>query len=836
MAAHVPWGTPAGAGRTGRMPMTNPSEMLDALVRLAGAQGESDVDDALSDRSLADACWKPLGGDDNNYATVSNQQSDPINALCEKPINSMDHVLLRKCREAGDDPESAAAPRTMREAVERYLGAPGGDASKLDDESQRRLAENVLVAADGSRKRPNIVVADRGEGQHPGDFEGTLLSIHMGNKKKIKFVQGKYNMGGTGVLPFCGDKGYELIVSRKAATLAGAGGASDWGFTLVRERPDVPESYKTTWYEYLASPAGGVFRVPGQPLDILPATGPLEDGCYIKMFEYDLPNPTMIINALWASLNARLYSPAIPFIVHETRTCFSTARESLRIRVVRGNAARVSRDARDNVRRSLQIRPKLRGFGTRVIDITVFKHASQTARANRTNPAKDFRDDSEAVMLTQNGQSHATLSLARLKTGTRLTSLAPYMMVHVDLTGIPPRMARMFLASRDRARKSADFEMLRDKIFEDMRDDGELRSLDAEYKRLDEKSSVRDESMDEAIRDLIGRNRQFARLLDPGTAKADAEGPGDAAGAGAASTAAPGGAGADGGGGQDVDPRGVPASEEFKPSHVPTYLRVRAGRGGEGREGLDHKMIPSDGRPAYVYFETDAPNGYTERREDGGSLEVDHPDGLESTPHAPFNGIIKVKLGAKGDDYATSGDMTVTLTRPEDEPLTCTVQLHLGPDAPPAGGSDGGRKKRGRRGAGVSPPRFTWVTRDEWGTWAWDETTVSSADDENVRVNRNCTYLEEFKRGRKKADAERIDARFGLCVYLASVALHRNTKNDEGYDDVHKKAMAAVAMSCLSSSHDLTDEDVAGIVRDSMARGAGGGGAASASTPARASN
>ena len=817
--------------------MTAPDELLDILVRLAGAQGESDVDAVLADRPLAAACWKPLGGDDNNYATVSNQQSDPINALCEKPINSMDHVLLRRCREAGDDPESAAAPRTMREAVERYLGVPGGDASKLDDESHRRLVENVLIAADGSRKRPNIVVADRGEGQHPRDFEDTLLSIHRGNKKKIKFVQGKYNMGGTGVLPFCGSKGYELIVSRKAATLADAGGANDWGFTLVRERPDVPDSYKTTWYEYLASPAGDIFSVPGRPLDILPVTGPLEDGCYIKMFEYELPNPTMITNALWASLNARLYSPVIPITVHESRTCFNTAKESLRTQVVRGNAARVSRNARGNVRRSMQIRPKLRGFGTRVIDITVFKHASQTTRTNKTNPAKDFRDDSEAVMLTQNGQSHATLSLARLKTGTRLTSLAPYMMVHVDLTGIPPRMAKMFLASRDRARKSADFERLRDKIFEDMRDDNELRSLDAEYKRLDEKSSVKDESMDEAIRDLIGRNLQIARLLDPGAAKADTGQPGAAAGAGTAPTAAAGGAGTDGDDGQNGDSPGVSASEEFKPSHVPTYLRVSAGRGREGREGLDHKMIPSDGRPAYVYFETDAPNGYTERKEDGGSLEVDHPDGIESTSHAPFNGIIKVKVAAKGDDYATSGNMTVTLTRPEAEPLTCVVQLHLGPDAPPAGGDDNVRKKRGRRGAGVSPPRFTWVTRDEWGTWGWDKTTVSSADDENVRVNRNCAYLEEFKRGRKKADAERIDARFGLCVYLTSVALHRSTKNDERYDDIHKKAMAAVAMSCLSSSHDLTDEDVAGIVRASMARGeSDGDGAGSAGTSTHASN
>ena len=812
--------------------MADSRELLDVLVRLAGAQGESDVDGVLADRSLADACWKPLGGDDNNYATVSNQQSDPINALCEKPINSMDHVLLRKCREAGEDPESAAAPQTMREAVERYLGAPGGDVSRLDDASQRRIAEDVLIAADGPRKKPNIVVSDRGEGQHPDDFEGTLLSIHRGNKKKIKFVQGKYNMGGTGVLPFCGSKGYELIVSRRAAALAPAGGANDWGFTLVRERPDVPDSYKTTWYEYLASPDGGILRVPGRPLDILPVAGPLEDGCYIKMFEYELPNPTMIINALWASLNARLYSPAIPFIVHESRTCFSTASGSLRTRVVRGNAARVSRDARENVRRSMQIRPKLRGFGTRVIDITVFKHASETSRAKKTNPAKDFRDESEAVILTQNGQSHATLSLARLKTGTRLTSLAPYMMAHVDLTGIPPRMAKMFLASRDRARKSSDFERLRDKIFEDMRDDSELRALDAEYRRLDEKSSVRDESMDEAIRGLIGRNRQIAELLDPGRIKADAGKSGAAAGAAGAAPTAPalGGTGADGSG-QDGDSPGVSASEEFRPSAVPTYLRVVAGRSRTGREGLDHKMIPSDGRPAYVYFETDAPNGYTEREEGGGSLDVDHPDGIESTPHAPFNGIIKVKVAAKGDDYAASGDMTVTLTRPQAEPLTCVVQMHLGPDAPPEGGDGGeGRKRRGRRGDGVSAPRFMWVTRDEWGTWGWDGETVSSADDENVRVNRNCTYLEKFKGGRKRADAERIDARFGLCVYMASVALHRNTKDDERYEETHRKAMAAVAMTCLSSSHDLTDEDVAGIVRASMGREAGGGGGGDAAS------
>ena len=59
-------------------------------------------------------------------------------------------------------------------------------------------------------------------------------------------------------------------------------------------------------------------------------------------------------------------------------------------------------------------------------------------------------------------------------------------------------------------------------------------------------------------------------------------------------------------------------------------------------------------------------------------------------------------------------------------------------------------------------------------------------------------------------------------MYLASVALHRSAKDDDGYEEIHRKAMAAVAVSCLSSSHDLTDEDVAGIARASMGREAGG--------------
>src|SRR5262249_44388889 len=52
-----------------------------------------------------------------------------------------------------------------------------------------------------------------------------------GNKKNIPFVQGKFNMGSSGVLGYCGLKWFKLIVSRRFD------GRSPWGSTLMRKRP-----------------------------------------------------------------------------------------------------------------------------------------------------------------------------------------------------------------------------------------------------------------------------------------------------------------------------------------------------------------------------------------------------------------------------------------------------------------------------------------------------------------------------------------------------------------------------------------------------------------------
>ena len=103
------------------------AEIEKTLMSLIRAKDENVVEKILEDKFFADAIWKPVGGSDNNYAIISNQQTDPINALCEKPINSIDHVLLKQCKLKDGDPEGPKAPKNMKDAVKKYFGITDGN-------------------------------------------------------------------------------------------------------------------------------------------------------------------------------------------------------------------------------------------------------------------------------------------------------------------------------------------------------------------------------------------------------------------------------------------------------------------------------------------------------------------------------------------------------------------------------------------------------------------------------------------------------------------------------------------------------------------------------------
>ena len=111
-----------GGPKTEQAVATTAQRNISLLSALVAAEDESEVEEILdSDAYVKALSWWPFGGDDSNFATISNQQTDPVAALAEKPVNSIDSVLMQECKVRDIDPEGPDAPKTMADAVEAFF-------------------------------------------------------------------------------------------------------------------------------------------------------------------------------------------------------------------------------------------------------------------------------------------------------------------------------------------------------------------------------------------------------------------------------------------------------------------------------------------------------------------------------------------------------------------------------------------------------------------------------------------------------------------------------------------------------------------------------------------
>lgn len=222
-------------------------------VALLHADAEVEVVDILSKAGLLDdpALWRDLGDEPENYSTVGNQQSRAEQALVEKLVNAVDTKLIAASVAVGVDPEGPNAPTTMRAARELFFS------EQLND--LNALSRSISVAATGGKspKHMSLSIADDGEGQTPLAMPRTILSVMKGSKKRVPFVQGRFHMGGTGVLEFCGvEHNLQLVISRRNPLLrpnpVEDPSDGDWSFTIVRRNGPQPGSPKGSNYVYLA--------------------------------------------------------------------------------------------------------------------------------------------------------------------------------------------------------------------------------------------------------------------------------------------------------------------------------------------------------------------------------------------------------------------------------------------------------------------------------------------------------------------------------------------------------------------------------------------------------
>ena len=291
-------------------------------MQLLSAESEAEVQKVVDSTSAMTNLknWRPLDRRETNFNVTSNQASDGGKALTELMTNMVDAVLMKHAFQKGIDPKGPKAPGTMYEAVDKLVkNLRGGKLVTLDpgdawlrDFAQKNLVIGITGAKSKKEGLPCYTFADNGEGQRPEDFEDTFLSLSAGNKKSIPFVQGKYNMGSSGVLRYCGRRWFKLIVSRRYD------GKSPWGWTLVRRRPD--DGHGMPIAEYFVLPSGKIptfesdmiypFRtMAGKRYDGVA----LKTGTVVKLYDYQVGAKFLSFKGARDTLNENLVETILPF-------------------------------------------------------------------------------------------------------------------------------------------------------------------------------------------------------------------------------------------------------------------------------------------------------------------------------------------------------------------------------------------------------------------------------------------------------------------------------------------------------------------------------------------
>ncbi len=299
----------------------NSDELCFAILR---ADTEDAVSQVLEDHleSAGRIDWHPIDDRKSNFNVVTNQAASGGKALTELCTNMVDAILLRRAYEHGIDPQSPNAPESVIAAVKnlvRLRGAPSGILAEVDDATYlREFSEKHLVIGvtgqSGSGAKPSFTFVDAGEGQHGSDFKGTFLSLSSRRKSKIPFVQGKYNMGSSGVLSFCGRQWYKLIISRRYDR------TRPWAWTLVRRQPGdgtpiaeyltidgaIPELLVETIRPFILRDGSQDAKVAR------------DSGTIIKLFSYELGG-SVDFRTVRESLNENLVSTVLPFRLMDFR-------------------------------------------------------------------------------------------------------------------------------------------------------------------------------------------------------------------------------------------------------------------------------------------------------------------------------------------------------------------------------------------------------------------------------------------------------------------------------------------------------------------------------------
>jgi hypothetical protein len=440
-------------------------------LSLMKADTEIAVVDLLKEAGYWDSqsLWRFYGDYENNYNTIGNQQSRPDAALVEKLVNSVDARLMDECLARGLNPEDSSAPQGIHEAIARFFDNASRERTPLagrirewTDSKRTQIARGITLAATGAKPgsgNPCFTISDIGEGQTPEQMPHTLLSLNRSNKLRIPFVQGKFNMGGTGVLKFCGKHNLQLVVSRRnPSILARQNGKhpddGKWSFTVVR-REDPFGNRRSSVYTYLAPHGavqnpnrGGVLRFSASDLPMFPDGNKpyarnADRGTLIKLYEYSatgFKSHILMKDGLLGRVDLLLPDIALPMRFHECRDYQGHEERSFETTLT-GVRVRLEEDKGQNLEDSFPASAPMKVAGEEML-VSIFAFKKKRSEAYRKN---------EGIIFVVNGQTHGYLTqdfFSRKKVG--LSYLADSILVITDCTKLSGRAREdLFMNSLD---------------------------------------------------------------------------------------------------------------------------------------------------------------------------------------------------------------------------------------------------------------------------------------------------------------------------------------------------------------------------------------------------
>ncbi|ADQ68818.1 hypothetical protein C499_05940 [Halogeometricum borinquense DSM 11551] len=701
---------------------------------------EQDVTEFLHDQ-LNDAEWVALGNQSNNYSIVENQQSEPMAALTELIVNSIDAIILKQFHQTYGDDFRGDEFKNLHEAVEGVVD--------LD-------TAEINLTATGEQNGPlSLSLYDNGCGQPRDRFEKTFLNVLTPGeiKQDYDFLQGKYGMGSTGVLPFCGERGYKFIAS------AAYDEEQKWSWSLIRKNRE------KTRYEYL--------KIDGEIPTFEGKFAEESSGTFVKVFDYDAEYKSNITKYFRGMLERYLVNSPIPITLRETRYSSSWGDQHTRgLRPRLNESPEVVKDV-DKFEHTFDNDV----LGTKQIEIYLIESKKELEERG-INPDRrgEFvggKQNDHAILFTVNGQTHGDQGATFLKTRCSYNRVGGDSIVMIDFSDVSDSdIVDLFKPSRDRLQNKDPAKALKSELEEILIDND---MLDREEQRRRDRITKEDadDLSEDILEDLLERNPSIKRYLETGEKKPRVK---------------------DGDGKQELEEY----DGEFFPDRFFAIKKFRSrsdyeiySEDDEDGERFRFRVpVNSDKR---VRFELNAEDDYLTRNMERGEIKSSIPPVLKTKhlKHGILNLTFEPPSGAEVGDQvpirlqvspakpqALSLNVVMECTEPvEEEP-----KLKKKPDKTPA--------------EGFELPHNQWVDEEEWDDFEFDEQSIVSVQPRpgesgmDIFINRDAAPLQNYLKRHNLKDSGKtmVMERYRLATVFFSatqyIELRQQYQEHEDWEEI----------------------------------------------------